>query len=465
MEVRPPFSPNVAMRTRQDTSDPHSLRAPHWAFGKYNRSVMTILRNHSRWLIFLSILLSACASSPPSSALPAAATPEASGAPTPVATAAGRTQSPLLTLWVTPAFAPDESPAGSLFADHLSQFEESHPGLAIVVRVKNSQGPGGLLETLTAAHTAAPDTLPDLILVNTPVLRSAADRGLLLPLNEAYADVLRDDSYEFARQAEPLDGARFGLPLASDVDVFAYRIDRYEAPPRRWEDILAADLGVLIPVGDATGAVVLTQYLNLGGELRSPDGQLILQQEPLTEVLAFFSAMNEAGLLPESALSMTNSTQSWDAFRLDAASGAIAPLPTFMREHMPDRSAAIPLPTRDGDGAALAHNWYLAAVAREGAPNPLAGDLLAWLSDSAFLGTWTQALGLLPAYPNVLATWPDGPDAALANSLVTVTQSEPAPGTVAVLGPILQQALNSVLLGEETPASAALRAVAQLEGR
>ncbi|MEK6223167.1 MAG: hypothetical protein N2D54_13055, partial [Chloroflexota bacterium] len=76
-----------------------------------------------------------------------------------------------LNIWVTPNFDPAlDSDASHLFQEKIDDFSKGHPGVRVIVRVKNLTGSAGMLESLTAANRAAPLALPDLILIPSTLL-------------------------------------------------------------------------------------------------------------------------------------------------------------------------------------------------------------------------------------------------------------------------------------------------------
>jgi hypothetical protein len=85
-------------------------------------------------------------------------------------------------------------------------------------------------------------------------------------------------------------------------------------------------------------------------------------------------------------------------------------------------------------------------------------ELAAWLTEPSFAGSLTQALGYLPTTQEALAAWPEGVDAALASSLVTITQPEPEQPLRDIVTPALLAAVEAVLGAGEEPALAALEA-------
>jgi ABC-type glycerol-3-phosphate transport system substrate-binding protein len=127
-------------------------------------------------------------------------------------------------------------------------------------------------------------------------------------------------------------------------------------------------------------------------------------------------------------------------------------------------SAAGPLPTRDGAGVALARTWSWSLVTNDPDVQAIAVDLVEWLSEPAFLGPWTYALGSLPPNAAALKMWPAGPATALVNQLVHVARPMPSRQIAEVVGPALHKAVDAVLSGALTPQTAALQASTEVAG-
>jgi ABC-type glycerol-3-phosphate transport system substrate-binding protein len=369
------------------------------------------------------------------------------------------TPSPLvLRAWVAPAFAPDpQSEAGALLQARLEAFEAAHPNVRVEIRLKDETGPAGLLETLQAALRVAPAALPDLITLDSSDLaQAAAGAGLveLVPLLEEGDSAV----FDFARQAVEIGGERFGQPFGSRADVLVFRVDSFSRAPRSWSDLLSSRPPFLFPAGDSEALTTLAEYLSLEVSLADERGELRLDPLGLEEVLAFYGSAHNAGLLPLTVRQYETSLETWGAFHEGRASSAVAPLHVFLAEGRPTTEWAAPLPTRDGGGVCLALAWSWALVTQDPERKQLAGDLMAWLTDPAFLGPWTQALGLLPVDRASLDAWLDGTDKTLAQQLVEVARPMPTIGVRSAVGAPIRSAVDSVLSGQLTPNAAALAA-------
>ncbi len=368
-----------------------------------------------------------------------------------------------LTIWLPPIFAPDPSTsAGSLLEERLIAFQQSNPGISVIVRLKEEQGPGGLLETLLAAHNVAPSVLPDVIAMDPIALRSAALKGLLIPLDALVTRPSTPEWYDHAISTTYDLGSFFGLPFASDAEVLAYKTDRYPEAPSSWSDLLASSAIFSFPAGDPSAAFSLIQYTALDGPLYDGDGMPTIDPILLNDLLTFYHSTHVSGVVPTSVFQHLSSVDTWDSLKSDQVSSATAPLSLFLTEGNFEAIAAAPLPTRTQPGVSPTENWSWAIVTADPVRQSLAAELITWLTEPEFLGPWTHALGMLPPTTSALALWPEGAEAALVSSLVSVAQPRPTAEELATFGPILHTAVEAVVLNGVPPAEAARNALERL---
>ena len=413
--------------------------------------------------LILTVALSGCLTTNPATTPGPPTTIPSSPVPTELATEVPQPAPRSLTLWVAPPFDPDsETPAGALLTERLRAFEQIHPGLSIQVRVKSIDGPSGLLETLVAANAAAPALLPDAITFSTSNLEDAVSKDLIVGLDGVLPVPEAPDWYEFSLPAARVSGNFVGLPIASEVDILAYRSDLYTSPPRSWDDLLGEPRSFLFPAGDPLATFTLAQYLSLDGYLLNSDEDPVLNPAVLSEVLTFYNAALAAQILPYSVRQITTAQQSWSVLQDNGAASAVTPLNFYMLERDPEKFSAVPLPTQGGAGVGPASTWSWAIVTQDVERIPIVAELLAWLSAPDFLGLWTHSLGMLPPTSTSLAAWPEGDDSALASSLVTITQSMPPSSLRLTIGPVLYDAVEAVIGGGEAPTTAAQAAAEAL---
>jgi multiple sugar transport system substrate-binding protein len=408
------------------------------------------------WTAIVALLLTACGSAVITPETPAA-TADATATPAAVSPTPTNSPSPKnLTIWIATPFSPDTgSPAGTLLTDRLAEFEASHPRIHIVVRTKDASGPAGLLDTLAAASAAAPAALPDLIGLDPTGLRAAAIKGLIVPLHDLVPEPASPEWYEHALGTAYVDGALFGMPFAADAEVLGYDLTRYPRPPLSWAEILAGPAPFVFPAGDPLALFTLAEYVSLGGPLSDENGRPSLDPQTLAEVLSFYGSSRAAGVIPLSVRQFVTDSDTWGALQGGRAAAATAPLSQFLSQFNSDVQGAIPLPTKGGAGACFAQTWSWAVVTEDADLQAVSAELIAWLGEPSFLGSWTAALGMLPPNRSALEEWPGGLQRSIATRLVGVSRPMPPEEILVTFGPPLQAAVESVLSGATTPEQAA----------
>jgi ABC-type glycerol-3-phosphate transport system substrate-binding protein len=371
-----------------------------------------------------------------------------------------------LVLWVVPRFAPSaDTAAGALLLARLQAFEANHPGITITTRIKQESGTGELLETLQAAAIVSPASIPDLVTLDTQMLEEAALAGSVLLLDGLLETPSAPTWYDFSLSASMADGGHYGMPFAADGEVLAYSIAEYPAAPRSWSDILDGPAYFYFPSGDPQAAFTVNQYLDLEATITDTAGDPMLEVEALTEVFTFYESLHNAGMLPLISRNYTTAAETWSLLSNGQAASALAPLSAFFSQYSSILTSAAPLPARTSAGSIFVETWSWAIVPHDSAREALATELLQWLCDPEFLGSWTDALNMLPTSAPTLATWPDGSKASIASRLVTNARIKIDDAILDILGPPLYDAIGQVLLNLATPEEAAAAVVEILRSR
>ena len=364
-----------------------------------------------------------------------------------------------LHLWLAPEFDPEnESPAGSMLQERLTTFEASHPGVSISVRIKEETGVGGLLQSLESASIAAPGVLPDVISLSPDALQAAAVSELLIPLDGLLETPSSPAWYDHTIAPSRIDGSSFGQPFASETEILAYRTFLFSTPPLTWSEVLAGPEPFLFPAGDPQATFTLAQYLALGGELQNDEGEPALDPITLTEVLSFYSSLQNSGTLSIATLQYVAAAETWDALLSERATSALAPLSALLLESDLRIYSAVPLPNQSEPGFGFSKTWSWAIVSDDPDQQNLATVLIEWLTRPQFIGPWTHALGMLPTTAQAMEQWPEGPETSLANGLITVMQPHPTSATLSLFGPPIREAVDAVIREGVTPSNAALDA-------
>lgn len=409
-------------------------------------------------ILILLIILPACTSTPTpigsqSTLIPQetldAATPAPSDTPgaTPLTTT--------LTIWVAPVFSPmAEGSAADLLAQRLAAFEEAHENVEIMVRVKPVSGEGSLIGTLEAAIAAAPDALPDLISLDPAGLYSAALKGWVADLGSLASDFTDPDWFEHAAAAAQIDGQFFGVPFASQAEVFILHKDSYLQAPQVWDNLLNTNSTFLFPAGDREAGLTLAYYLRLGGELYNEDGLPTLDAALVASVLEFYANAQASNLLPPLAAELTTANETWQEWIDGQADAAIVPLSLALENYNPANMTTTLIPAQTEPGISLSKTWAWAIVTTDPDRQRLVLELIDWLNQPEFLGSWTRALNLIPPDSNSMDQWPSGLQKDLVEQIALAAEPYPGPEELATFGPALYSAVQAVIASDLPPATA-----------
>jgi ABC-type glycerol-3-phosphate transport system substrate-binding protein len=338
----------------------------------------------------------------------------------------------------------------------LDEFMTRRPSLHIEVRVKAEDGASSLLNALSTTKSAAPSAMPDLIALSRPDLEAAAAKGLLYPLDGLTDLPEGPDWYPYARQMAHIQDAAFGLPFAGD----ALALVGFRYPlPSTWTDMPEETIFVF-PAADPQALFTLSLYLSAGGTLQDSQGNTVLNEGVLANILSLYVPGTENDFISPQVINYENNQQVWDAFREQRGNLAVSWTSRFLSEETTELALA-PLPGFETANYTLATGWSWALAGSAPENQPLAIELADFLSESQFLAEWSQAAGYLPTRPSALAPWEDARMQLILTQIAESAILIPSEDLLTSLGPIFNEAVFSVLSGEQLPAEAAQAAVEQ----
>lgn len=418
-----------------------------------------------RWLgAILLVLASAC------NALPVA-TPTATVESTPTAiptlqptrAVTPTTAGPVtLHIWLPPEFDPQAgTPAAEILKARLDEFASRRPNTRVEVRLKALDGPGGILDSLTAANAAAPLAMPDLVALPRSSLEAAALKGLLRPFDDLIEPVEDADWYEYARQMARLQDSTFGLPFAGDAQILVHRTTSIPEPPTTLSDTLATTEALAFAAADPQALFTLTQYQANGGATLDEQGRPTLDPIPLIDVLDYYQRAATSEVIPFWVTQYQNQEQVWEAFN-DGSTNMIVSWASQHLKNMVTDSAGARLPTLTGQPFTLATGWVWALASPDPEKQKLSADLAEFLSEGDFLSRWTTALGYLPTRPSAMANWGSATQRNLASEIVSSAQLIPSGDVLNSISPLLLNATINVLKQQAEPAVAAREAAESL---
>jgi multiple sugar transport system substrate-binding protein len=337
----------------------------------------------------------------------------------------------------------------------------------VEVRLKAVSGTGGLLDSLTTANAAAPLAIPDLIALPQALMESAVLQGLIYPFDGLTTAMDDHEWYEYARQLGQLQNSVYGLPFAGDALTMAYRPVLIETPPRDWEATTAISGTLAFPAADPQALFTLLQYQAAGGAVQNEQGQPILEEESLVEVLNFFQTAEMTGVMPFWLTQFENFDQVWESFSGRQSSMAVSWFSSYQNhyESLPTHPEMAVLPTPDGRDYTLGTGWVWAIASSKPDRHELSARLAEYLLEDTFLGQWTFETGYLPPHSGALDNWRDVQLRTLMHQIQSSAHLLPSTEVIAQLGPLLKQAAVDVLKEQSDPFSAARTAIESLENR
>lgn len=397
-------------------------------------------------------------------------TPESTATGTPTQTATlplpGATRTPagptVLRLWVPPQFDPNAgSPAGGLLQARLEEYAARRPDVRVEVRVKATDGPGGVLDALSSANAAAPLALPDLVLLSRGQLETAALKGLLFPVDGLTTWLEAEDWFPYAQQLARVQNSTFGLPFAGDALVVLYRAADVKTPPRDWDAVLETAHSFAFPAADVRALFTLAQYQATGARIQDDEGRPVIEEAPLAEVLRFYLDGETAGLLPVWLTQLTTDEEAWQAY-VDARASMVNTWASRYLGTLPGDTSAEPMFTREGVSFTLADGWVWALANPQADRHSLSVDLAEFLTEGEFLAGWTAESGYLPPRGDALSGWSNASLRGLAQRVIESAVVLPPNDVLAAVGPVLQEAVLNVLRQESDPETAAREAAERL---
>jgi multiple sugar transport system substrate-binding protein len=369
---------------------------------------------------------------------------------------------PVLILWLPPQLDPyGSNAAAALLRARIDGFQTLNPEIKLQVRIKSQTGAGGMLDSLSAASAAAPGVMPSLVALSRPELEDAAAKNLILPVDGS-TEVLKDsDWYEYARQMAAFQGNTFGFPFGGDSLVLVYRPSRVGSPPSTWDGLVRLGLTVDFPAADTRALFSLALYESLGGTVVDAQGRQALSTETLTTVLKMYSEGVQQNVFPVWLSQVQNDDQAWQAFLDQRAQMVITTNSRYLTDVQPDTAVAL-LPGFKTESHTLADSWIWAVTDRQPDRRQISIRLAEYLVKGDFLTSWTEAAGYLPTRPSSLAGWSSQKFKSQFNQLALTSHPRPANRVTAGLGPILQEAVLSIIKRQNDPARAAAVAVERL---
>jgi len=400
--------------------------------------------------------------------------PSVGAVPTPILTPEVTEPAPsssqqTLKVWLTSDISDQaDVPGGSILAEQFAAFEAGHPNLKLNIETKAPTGRGSALSYLRSGRNVAPEILPDLIILPTESLQSAADEELIYSLDQHLVVDALQDLFPAANDLATVKESIFGYPFAiNTLSHMAFSATVFtDTVPVTWDEMLSQDEATFIfPAGGTQGGeLVLQMYLAAGGSLIGDSGQPSLDLEPLVRTLTYFSQGRESDLIPEQAVNLISYDESWKLF-LDGDTGSVQ---TNFQQYARDKDLIFDndyaaIPGIESPLAAYVDGWAWAISTADPTRQQLASELLNWMVAGPNVGDWTLAAMKLPGRKSAFEQWPiDDPYLLFVQSELDQAERYPVEATDGIMS-ALNSAIFNVLTAAKSPQQAAEDAIAALQ--
>ena len=280
--------------------------------------------------------------------------------------------------------------------------------------------------------------MPDLVALSRSDLEAAVAKGCLHPIDGLSTALLDPDWYGYARGLGRIGDTGYGLPFAGRALVLVYR-PGFRAIDN-WNDLLENEAPVIFAADDPQGMIGLSLYVSAGGEILDAQGRPTLDQDALTQLLTLVEKGLSKNLFLPSMANISTDSQTLEIYRSGQADRAVV----WTLNYRPSLDGLIlPLPGLNETPNSFATGWVWALAGSNPENQQWAVKLAEHLVDSDFISAWTKETDYLPTRPSSV-------EAGNENLAAVLSSAEPIPSdnVVAVLGPLMQEALTRVLKGE-----------------
>lgn len=376
-------------------------------------------------------------------------------------------------VWWTPEFLSPQAPqpVGQLLAQQLAAFSIAQAGKVQVETLRKARyGTGGLLDAMRTAQPVAPETLPDIVALDATELASAVDAGLVQPLDDLIDPTVTERLYPFASEAGVFSERLYGIQYLADIEHAAYLPAQVAEMPKSWADLTARRLAYLFPLAapqtdnnpaarpaEYLSHAVLGQYLSAGATLGA-DRRLLLEQQPLLRLLAFYQEAADAAVLPPVAQELPDGEAVWNVFSQGQAPLAYVSARRYIARGELSAEFA-PALGYEGSAVGFAGGWVLAIVTPDAERQRAAAELLAWLLKPENAGPWAARAGWLPTSAAALEAFGAGPYWDFLDEQLAQARALPAGSDYATTAARIQTAITAVVSGQSDAAAATAAAM------
>lgn len=393
----------------------------------------------------------------------------------------------------------------SLMQKVKEEFEAENEGVTVELNAIEAQAED--FQTQVNLMNGSPSDAPDLIYQDTFTINQDADAGYLMPLDDYFA--AWEDSDQFSDQESEavtsLEGERYGVMLGTDVRGLWYNSALLEQAgidtpwePATWDEVLdtartvRSELGDDVvplnvysgtPAGEAASLQGFQMLLSGTEDSLFDDGseQWVTTSTGFTDSLEFLRTVFDEGLThdPQDALNANIGTMNNEEYfpsgeMAISLEGSWATQSWIEEANQPwpeweEVMEFTPMPTQNGQGAgatSMSGGWALSMGAHATDPD-LAWEVMTHALNRENAVKFAIEGGQIPVRADVAedpAFLEAAPMAEKFAALVDITGFRPAYSEYPRISLAIQEAMESVMLGQATPEEAAQVYAEEVEG-
>ena len=304
------------------------------------------------------------------------------------------------------------------------------------MRIKAVDGSGGLLDSLTTTSEAAPAALPGIILLSRGDFETAAEDGLLIPVESADFKLDEADTFDYANEMTRVKGIWYGLPFSGDLLVFAYKPLQIGFPPRFWDGLYQQESIVSFPAADPQALSTTALYISAGGTFEINEEKVFLQETALQNSLKIISDGVSTNIFPYWLVDISSFEQSLKELRDSRATYSINWASQVLTDST-DKISFTTIPTLTEGQLTVADGWVLAFP--QTSPERYADHLkfAQYLLDPDFQQDWSEKAGVVPVSKSVLANWNNVEVSGILSDIAETARLIPSITILDKLGPLL----------------------------
>ncbi len=350
-----------------------------------------------------------------------------------------------LVVWIPQEFSIlEESSASMIFQQRIEEFERQNPGVVIVVRVKASNGSGGILDSLRNTKAAAISALPEVALLSRADMEDAVGLSLLLPMEDFFHNDNASSFFPYANEMAEIDGVSYGFPFVGDAMVGIADSSFSDLNFTSWDEMRAKRIPLFFAANSPQATFFFSQYLSTGGTLLDDQGHASFTDGNFLMVLDSFEQNIHDKIFQESFNTLNTNDDVWMSLENGNAKWEVNWYSKAMQSDLSGLQI-FQIPSLGENSYTSAKGWLWTIINRDEDVDEVVPEFISFFSDPQFLADFTRAAGYLPVLPASLNLYENTEMIDRLNNILNAAHTLPKNELVLELGPIFRDTTLMVL--------------------